>query len=140
MAYNGVQGRITYELRNQRAEEALDLWLVEETTRYYYRMLAIKQIFENPKQYGFVIKPEHLYKPMEFKRVTITNTIPDLVAFAKDNDITYAQLKDFNSWLRSDKLNNASGKSYSILIPTKDDLYYNSGDKPKVHNPIWVTE
>ena len=140
MAYNGGQGRITNELRNQRAEEALDLWLVEETTRYYYRMLAIKQIFENPKQYGFVIKPEHLYKPMEFKKVTVTNTIPDLVAFAKDNNITYAQLKDFNSWLRSDKLNNASGKSYTLLIPTQDDLYYKSGDKPKVHNPIWVTE
>lgn len=140
MAYNGGQGRITNELRNQRADEALDLWLVEETTRYYYRMLAIKQIFEHPRQYGYVIKPEHLYKPMTFKKINVTSTIPDLVAFAKENNITYAQLKDFNSWLRSDKLNNASGKSYSILIPTKDDLYYNSGDKPKVHNPIWVTE
>ena len=50
MSYNGGQGRITNELRNQRAEEALDLWLVEETSRYYYRMLAIKQIFELPRQ------------------------------------------------------------------------------------------
>lgn len=140
MAYNGGQGRITNELRNQRADEALDLWLVEETTRYYYRMLAIKQIFEHPRQYGYVIKPEHLYKPMTFKKINVTSTIPDLVAFAKENNITYAQLKDFNSWLRSDKLNNASGKSYTILIPTQDDLYYKSGDKPKVHNPIWVTE
>ena len=140
MAYNGGQGRITNALREQRAEEALDLWLVEETTRYYYRMLAIKQIFEQPKQYGFVIKPEHLYKPMTFKKVTVTNTIPDLVVFAKENNITYAQLKDFNSWLRTDKLNNASGKSYSILIPTQEDLYYKSGVRPKVHNPLWVTE
>ena len=140
MAYNGGQGRITNELRNQHADEALDLWLVEETTRYYYRMLAIKQIFEHPRQYGYVIKPEHLYKPMTFKKINVTSTIPDLVAFAKENNITYAQLKDFNSWLRSDKLNNASGKSYTILIPTQDDLYYKSGDKPKVHNPVWVTE
>lgn len=140
MAYNGGQGRITNELRNQRADEALDLWLVEETTRYYYRMLAIKQIFEHPQQYGYVIKPEHLYKPMTFKKINTTSTIPDLVAFAKENNISYAQLKDFNSWLRSDKLNNSSGKSYTILIPTKDDLYYKSGDKPKVHNPVWVTE
>lgn len=140
MAYNGGQGRITSELRNQKSDEALDLWLVEETSRYYYRMLAIKQIFENPRLYGFVIKPEHLYKPMEFKKITISNSIPDLVEFAKENNITYAQLKDFNSWLRSNKLNNASGKSYTILIPTKDDLYYKKGDKPKVHNPIWVTE
>lgn len=90
MSYNGGQGRITNELRNQKAEDALDLWLVEETTRYYYRMLAIKQIFENPQQYGFVIKPEHLYKPMEFKKVDVTSTIPDLVSFAREHGITYA--------------------------------------------------
>lgn len=140
MAYNGGQGRITNELRDQRVDEALDLWLVEETTRYYYRMLAIKQIFEQPAKYGFVIKPEHLYKPMEFKKVTVTSTIPDLVSFAEQNNITYAQLKDFNSWLRTDKLNNSSGKTYTILIPTQDDLYYRKGEKPKVHNPVWISK
>ena len=140
MAYNGGQGRITNELRDQRVDEALDLWLVEETTRYYYRMLAIKQIFEQPAKYGFVIKPEHLYKPMEFKKVTVTSTIPDLVSFAEQNNITYSQLKDFNSWLRTDKLNNSSGKTYTILIPTQDDLYYRKGEKPKVHNPVWISK
>lgn len=138
LAYNGGQGRITRELSNQRVDDALDLWLVEETTRYYYRMLAIKQIFEQPRQYGFVINPDHLYKPMEFRRVQVSNTIPDLVAFAKQHNTTYAQLKDFNSWLRSNKLNNASGKTYTILIPTEDDLYYKKGDKPKVHSHSWV--
>lgn len=140
LSYNGGQGRITSELSNQRTDDVLDLWLVEETTRYYYRMLAIKQIFQQPWQYGFVIKPEHLYKPMEFKKITITNTIPDLVSFAQQNGITYAQLKDFNSWLRTDKLNNASGRTYIILIPTKEDLYYSKGSKPVVHNPDWVVD
>lgn len=140
LSYNGGQGRITSELSNQRADDALDLWLVEETTRYYYRMLAIKEIFEQPWQYGFVIKPEHLYKPMEFKKITVTNTIPDLVSFAQQNGITYAQLKDFNSWLRTDKLNNASGRAYTFLIPTKEDLYYSKGRKPIVHNPAWVVD
>src|SRR5690606_37924193 len=110
LSYNGGQGRITTEMSRQQAEDALDLWLVEETTRYYYRMLAIKLIFENPQQYGFVIKPEHLYKPMEFREVIVNASIPELVTFAKGNNITYAQLKDFNSWLRSTKLSNASGK------------------------------
>ena len=138
MSYNGGQGRITRELSNQRADEALDLWLVEETTRYYYRLLAIKQIFEQPQQYGFVIKAEHLYKPMEFNRVQVNKPIPDLVSFAKQHNITYAHLKDFNSWLRSTNLNNSSGKTYTILIPTQDDLYYRKGEKPKVHNQSWV--
>lgn len=138
LSYNGGQGRITNELRNQRVDNALDLWLVEETTRYYYRMLAIKQVFENPVQYGFVIQPEHLHKPMEFKRVNVTTSIPDLVAFAKQHEVTYAQLKDFNSWLRDTKLTNTSGKTYTILIPTRDDLYYSEGEKPKVHDSAWI--
>ncbi len=138
LSYNGGQTRITTALREQRAEEALDLWLVEETTRYYYRMLAIKQIFEQPQQYGFILKPADLYKPMEYKKVTVSHSIPDLVTFAQENEITYAQLKDFNSWLRSDKLSNASGKTYTILIPTKESLYYNKREHPKVHNPAWV--
>ena len=115
---------ITNELRNQQVDDALDLWLVEETTRYYYRMLAIKQIFENPTQYGFVIQPEHLHKPMEFKRIKVTTSIPNLVTFAKQHQVSYAQLKDFNSWLRDTKLTNTSGKTYTILIPKEESLYY----------------
>lgn len=139
LAYNGGQGRITGELSKQRVSDAMDLWLVDETTRYYYRMLAVKQIFENPRQYGFVIKPNQLYKPMEFKEVRISSSIPDLVAFARQHGITYAQLKDFNSWLRSTKLSNASGKSYTILIPTQESLYYKKGESHKVHDSTWVT-
>lgn len=138
LSYNGGQARITNELSKQRVNDALDLWLVEETTRYYYRMLAIKQVFEHPRQYGFVIQPEHLYKPMEFKRVEVTTSLPDLVSFAREHQVTYAQLKDFNSWLRDTKLTNTSGKSYTLLIPTQEDLYYKKGEKPKVHNPAWV--
>lgn len=140
LAYNGGQGRISNGLKDQGVDDSLDLWLVEETTRYYYRMLAIKQIFEDPQQYGFVIKPEHLYKPMRFKEVQVSTSIPDLVAFAKQHNITYAQLKDFNSWLRSTSLSNPSGKSYTLLIPTQDDLYYKKGESPKVHNKAWIIE
>lgn len=139
LSYNGGQGRITNELRNQQTNDALDLWLVDETTRYYYRMLAIKMIFENPREYGFVLKPYQLYKPMEFKEVRVSSSIPSLTTFAKQNGVTYAQLKDFNSWLRSTKLTNNSGKTYTILIPTQESLYYKKGEEIKVHDKRWVT-
>lgn len=138
LAYNGGQARIANGLKDQQVDNSLDLWLVEETTRYYYRMLAIKQIFENPQKYGFIIQAEHLHKPMQFKEVKVSTPIPDLVTFAKQHNITYAQLKDFNSWLRNTKLSNPSGKTYTLLIPTQDDLYYKKGESPKVHNPAWV--
>lgn len=140
LSYNGGQARITKGIADQQVSDPLDLWLVEETSRYYYRMLAIKQIFENPQQYGFVIKPEHLYKPMQFKEVQVSSPIPDLVSFAKQHKVTYAQMKDFNSWLRNTSLSNPSGKTYTLLIPTQEDLYYKKGEKPKVHNPAWVTK
>ncbi len=138
LAYNGGQGRITTELKNQNVDDGLDLWLVEETTRYYYRMLAIKLIFENPSQFGFIIRGDQLYKPMQFEEIKVTSSIPDLVVFAQKHNITYAQLKDFNSWLRSTKLTVKPGKSYVILIPTQASLYYQKEGKPKVHNPKWV--
>lgn len=138
LSYNGGQGRITNELRNQGTANALDLWLVEETTRYYYRMLAIKLIFENPQQYGFIIKPNQLYKPMEFKQVQVATEIPDLAAFAQQQGISYAQLKDFNLWLRDRKLVNKACKNYTLLIPTKESLYYRKGERIKVHDARWV--
>ncbi|WP_294080250.1 lytic transglycosylase domain-containing protein [Proteiniphilum sp. UBA5384] len=140
LSYNGGQARITNGLKNQGVDDSLDLWLAEETSRYYYRMLAIKEIFENPQQYGFIIKPEHLYKPMQFKEVEVSFSIPDLAEFAKQHNITYAQLKDFNSWLRDTGLSNPSGKTYTLLIPTQGDLYYKKGEKPKIHNPAWVVK
>ena len=139
LSYNGGQGRITSELDKQSADDALDLWLVEETTRYYFRMLAIKLIFENPQQYGFVVRPNQLYKPIEFKEVSVSGAITDLANFAQNHDITYAQLKDFNSWLRDRKLTNKSGKTYVIQVPKKESLYYRKGEKMRVHDERWVT-
>lgn len=139
MSYNGGQGRVSKELSRQRTNNALDLWLVEETSRYYFRMLAIKQVFENPQRYGFVLNPNHLYKPMNYREVAVSSTIPDLVEFAKKQGISYAVLKDHNSWLRDDKLT-VKRSRYTILIPTKESLYYRKGEKAKVHDKRWVVK
>ena len=135
-SYNAGMGRITTELNRQQAESALDLWVVEETSRYVYRIFAIKQIFENPYKYGFVIQAKDLYKPMECNEVTVSRSIPNLAIFAKENNITYADLKRFNIWLKDTKLD-VEGKSYTILIPRENELYYNTPNQV-VHDPRWV--
>ncbi|MDR2956443.1 MAG: lytic transglycosylase domain-containing protein [Prevotella sp.] len=141
LSYNAGQGRISGELDKQLADEGLDLWLVDETTRYYFRMLAMKQIFEEPPKYGFILTEDDLYKPTEFKEVKVTESITDLAAFAKEQGINYAQLKDFNTWLRDRKLTISarSKSSYTILIPTQESLYYRKGSKTRVHNRAWIT-
>lgn len=135
-SYNGGMGRISGELTKQDAESSFDLWLVEETTRYVYRIMAIKQIFENPSKYGFVLRARDLYKPIECVEVTVTQDIPDLSIFAKEHGITYADLKRFNPWLRDRKLV-TGGKTYQISIPQEKDLYYKTPNT-QVHNPAWV--
>lgn len=135
-SYNAGMGRISGELDKQDADTSFDLWLVEETSRYVYRIMAIKEIFENPYKYGFVLRARDLYKPIDCKQVKVSSDIPDLSAFAKEQGITYADLKRFNPWLRDRKLQTA-GKTYTLQIPKENDMYYKSSDT-KAHNPAWI--
>jgi len=135
-SYNGGMGRISGELTKQDADNAFDLWLVEETTRYPYRIMAIKQIFENPYKYGFILRARDLYKPIECTEVSVSSDILDLAAFAKKHGVTYADLKRFNPWLRDRKLQPA-GKTFKIQIPKEKEMYY-STPNTVVHNPNWV--
>ena len=137
-SYNGGMGRITGELNRQDADSAFDLWLVEETTRYVYRIMAIKEIFEHPYKYGFVLKARDLYKPIECKEVEVSHDVADLSAFAKEHGVTYADLKRLNPWLRDRKLQTA-GRSFVLKIPVESDLYYSSPNT-YVHNPNWVVK
>ena len=139
ISYNAGMGRISKELSDQQSESALDLWLTEETSRYFFRILAAKLVFESPFKYGFVITPETLYKQIDFKDVAVTSNIDDLAQFAKDQGISYADLKEFNSWLRDKKLTVAQGKSYTIKIPTPESLSYKD-HKVKVYDKRWLAE
>ena len=109
-AYNAGQGRISTQLQKQMVDQAVDLWLVEETSRYMFRLLAAKAVISNPQQYGFLLKREHLYPPIPYTEVTVTTGIANLAQFAKGKGITYAQLKDANPWLRDTSLMNKSGR------------------------------
>ena len=138
-SYNAGMGRISGEMKNQRVNSAFDLLLVEETSRYLFRIMAIKEVFSNPYKYGFVLKPENLYQPVETKEVEITQDIPDLAAFAQNYNLTYRELKEFNPWLRENKLKiSPAGKKYILNIPEKKDLFFDKS-KIKVHNSAWVT-
>ncbi|MDR3218825.1 MAG: lytic transglycosylase domain-containing protein [Dysgonamonadaceae bacterium] len=138
-SYNAGMGRISAALDNQMVDSAFDLLLVSETSRYVFRILAVKQIFTRPYQYGFVLKKENLYPYVPVRNITVTQTIGNIAAFAKEYDLNYMQLKDFNPWLRDTKLTVRLGKSYQVAIPEKKDLYYNP-DKIKVHNSAWIKD
>ena len=138
-SYNAGQNRISTEMVRQLQNHAIDLWLNDETSRYMFRLMAIKMIMENPVYYGFAIRSSQLYPPMRFKEIEVTKTISDLSQFAMDNGISFSQLKDFNLWLRSRKLQIQEGSSYIILIPYIDDLFYSTNSQ-EVYDRRWVID
>jgi hypothetical protein len=118
-AYNVGEGRISKELDRQKANNYYDLYLPEETMRYVYRIIALKLLYEHPTEYGYFIRKKDLYPPIPTYTVTIDSSINNLPLFAKTEGINYRLLKEFNPWLRSDKLTNAAKKKYTITLPRK---------------------
>lgn len=116
-SYNRGMGGVERALADQQVESYYDLYLNTETSRYVFRILACKEIIENPLRYGFKINPRHLYQEEDVRYVTVTESIPDLVAFARQEKINYKLLKRHNPWLREDKLTVKKGKTYRIAIP-----------------------
>lgn len=139
-AYNAGFQRIRNERELQGVSSALDMHLVDETSRYVFRILATKAIFENPAYYGFRIKASQLYQPIDTEVVVVTSTIEDLASWARQHGTTYKHIKEFNPWLRTRMLPDKSGKRYEVLIPLKEDMYYNSKRKYKTFNPKWVID
>lgn len=116
-AYNAGINKIHNELERQSVDNYYDLLLSEETSRYIYRIFAIKEIFNNPTSYGFNFKKEDLYTYPNTYFVEVDTAVTDFVQFASAFNINYKQLKIHNPWLRERHLNNKSRKKYKIQIP-----------------------
>jgi len=118
-AYNGGPGRISSEMAKQRAKSFYDLNLAaDETMRYPFRIVAIKEVMQNPEIYEYVIAEDHLYDPLnKFKTVQVTGPVPSWGDFAVEHGTTYRMLKLYNPWLVDSKLTNKAGKTYEIKLP-----------------------
>lgn len=136
-AYNAGQGRISGQLDKQLADHAMDLWLVEETSRYMFRLLAVKELFSSPQRFGFILKQEELYPPIAYIEQSVSISIENLSEYAQQQGITYAQLRDANSWLREPTLKNKTGKTYVLHIPTQAGMNYDP-QKTIAYDKRWV--
>ena len=91
----------------------------------------------NPQKYGFNLKKQDFYHTVRTRNVVVNTSIEDWADWAADNGTTYVQLKYFNPWIRDRKLDNKSGKTYTIKIPYPEDINYDI-DKVKIHNKNWI--
>ena len=118
-AYNVGNRGVSRRLEAQEVSSYYDVKLPDETERYIFRILALKEIITNPKKYGFVFDKEDLYTVKETRLVKVDTTISNLTLFAKEFGMNYKELKIHNPWLREHKLNNKSRRLYEIKIPLK---------------------
>lgn len=116
-AYNAGNARIERNLSKQQVSDYYDLLLNTETSRYIFRIAALKEIISNPKKYGFEYDDEDLYSLTPTSIVKVDTVITNIASFAKGYKINYKDLKLLNPWLRQNRLNNKSRKLYEIKIP-----------------------
>ncbi|TYB77182.1 lytic transglycosylase domain-containing protein [Bizionia myxarmorum] len=121
-AYNAGMSGISRRLGEQKVTGYYDLLLGEETGRYMFRIVALKEIMSNPTKYGFNFREKDLYKDVPTYKIMVDKPVSDFSTFALEHKINYKILKLHNPWLREPHLNNKSGKSYFIEIP--QDGYY----------------
>ena len=117
MGINGVQRQV----KKQNTNNYFNLYLNDETSRYVFRIIVIKEIMENARKYGFVFRQNDLYSYPSVKQIRVDSTINNLYSFAQENDINYKILKRFNPWLRTSKLPDESRRVYYIDIPEKSE-------------------
>lgn len=117
-SYNAGQNGITRRIADQKQTHAFDLWMAEETSRYMFRILTAKMLFDKPQAFGFGGGAVISYPYTAPKEVVeVSSSITSLVDFAEKHGVTYAALKGANLWLRDSKLTVHPGKNYQIIIP-----------------------
>ncbi len=118
-AYNAGPAGIQKYMRIQKVSDYYDLLLGEETGRYVFRILAIKEILSHPEKYGFEVEGDDLYKKVPTFTVEVDTVVNSWADFASLYEINYKILKRHNPWLREPHLNNSSRKKYVVEIPNK---------------------
>lgn len=125
-SYNAGMNGIASELERQSVDNYYDMLLGQETGRYVFRIVALKEITNNAKKYGFNYTDDDLYNYPPTFSVEVDTAVSDFVQFAEGFGINYKQLKIHNPWLRETFLNNKSRKKYNIEIPEINGINSNN--------------
>lgn len=116
-SYNGGMTGVNKQIEIQKVSNYYDLLLNDETSRYVFRILALKEIMKNPEKFGFNIPKQELYELFPTRKIEIDSTVNNLADLAISQGINYKILKIYNPWLRDSKLENKNKKKYCIEIP-----------------------
>ncbi|OOG78826.1 lytic transglycosylase domain-containing protein [Algoriphagus sp. A40] len=116
-SYNMGQTGFSKRQQEQLHQNYYELYLNDETSRYLFRILAFKIIFENPGAFGYHLTEGDYYKNLPLRTIRVDEDIKDLPKWAKEQGSSFKDLKLYNPWLRDRNLNVKRGKSYEIKLP-----------------------
>ena len=116
-AYNGGITGVNKQIELQKVFNYYDLLLNDETSRYVFRILALKEIMKAPDKFGFTVPNQDLYELYPTRKLEIDSTVTNLADFAIRQGVNYKILKLYNPWLRGSKLENKTKKKYLIELP-----------------------
>lgn len=139
-SYNRGMGGVQAAMDKQKVDNYYDLLLTEETARYVYRILAVKEIISRPKVYGYILRKKDLYPPIATKKIKVDSTINDLANFAISQKVNYKILKIFNPWLKANTLTNTEKKKYIIEIPKNSVNIYDLDGNYEGSNVLSVSD
>lgn len=121
-SYNrGIDG-LARALENQKVSNFYDLYLVDETARYIFRIMAAKEVYNHPAKYGFYLRESDFYPVIPTYAITVDSAISDLPGFALKQKMNYRILREFNPWIRRYNLPNKSRKTYTFILPKEGAL------------------
>jgi hypothetical protein len=115
-SYNLGMQAMSERCKTQNTYNYYELLLNQETSRYVFRMLAMKIIFSHPEAAGYYLKTEDLYQPYQYKTVLVDTPISNITHFASQFGLQYRHIKLLNPWLRDNHLHNKEKKVYEIKI------------------------
>jgi len=130
-AYNCGENGLQRRFNNQKQSSYYDLYLNRETSRYVYRILALKLIMQHPQDYGYMVRRCDTYPELPVAEVKLSGQNVDLVQFAIDNGTSYKMLRTLNPWITTDKLKNKAGRTYTVQVPVKKGTEYKTIVKGK---------
>ena len=138
-SYNTGRANVSKRIDAQKQQKAIDLVLLPETSRYIFRLLAVKTIFARPADYGFMLHSSDLYPQIATTEVEVKSNVASWADFAQQYGLTYLQLREANPWIRGNGLTNRQNKTYKVQIPNVQDLHYDPA-MTKAHDSNWVID
>jgi len=121
-AYNAGAARLREAIENQNTRDFFDLFLPEETERYLFRIVVLKEIISNRERYGITIAEQELYKPVILAEVTMeTDREIHSNLLAQAMEVSYRTFRMNNLQIRKYKIPKGI---YRITVPAeKKDVF-----------------